>query len=349
MKPAIGFLLLLVTGFNNLHAQKAYLINDFMKGYTLYFVQQDSKPNTKEYYTLTENTSKKTVLEFGTKELSNPQIKKTAKIATFKSIPNINIHVLGDVNFDGREDILIDGTELFDEGCYNPRPSSSIFINTANSFVYNQSISSVYEGAYCLRGGSFEIDSKYKRLITSSSGGALIRGYEYYSVTKNEAKLISSFEIEASYPSPFSKITGKKLENNKWVSFTSLSLYEEGLEKDKLLAFDTKNGKGRVILFKVDDVLYYVFQQNDEYKFVSFAHPSIPEKADKALFKFTKQNISFQLEFNSGSIKYIIYETPNEVGIKIYVNGKLSDWQGTAKAGSLSALGNLKFKNMFTQ
>jgi hypothetical protein len=349
MKPAIGFLLLLVTGLNNLHAQKAYFINDFMKGYTLYLVQQDSKPNIKEYYTLTENTSKKTVLEFGAKELSNPQISKTAKIAALKSIPNINIHVLGDVNFDGREDIVIDGTELFDEGCYNPRPSSSIFINTANSFVYNKSISSVYEGAYCLRGGSFEIDSKYKRLITSCSGGAANHGSEHYSVSDKTAKLISTFEEDGLYPSPFSLITGKKLENNKWIPFTSLSLYEEGLSKNKLLAFDTKNGKGRIILFKSDDVLYYAFQQNDEYKFVSFAYPSLPEKADKALFKFINQNSVYELEFNSGSIKYIIYETTNEVGIKIYVNGKLSDWQGTAKAGSLSVLGNLKFKNMFTE
>lgn len=349
MKPSIGFLLLLVTGFNNLHAQKAYLINDFMKGHALYFVRQDSKPNIKEYYRLTENTSKKTVLEFGAKELSSLQISKTAKTAAFKSIPDKNIYILGDVNFDGREDILIEGTELFDEGCYNPMPTSSVFINTVNSFVYNQSISSLYGGAHCLRGGSFNINTKYKKLITSSSGGAALHGYEYYSVSDTTAKLISTFEEDGFYPSPFSKITGKKLENNKWVPFTSLSLYEEGLEKNKLLAFDTKNGKGRIILFKADDVLYYAFQQNDEYKFVSFAHPSIPEKADKALFKFKRQKTGCELEFNSGSIKYIIYETANEVGIKIYVNGKLSDWQGTAKTGALSRLENLKFKNMFTE
>lgn len=350
MKPTIGFLLLLVTGFNNLHAQKAYIVNDFLKDYSLYFVREDTKQEIKEYYKLTENTSKKTVLEFGAKELSKPQISKTAKTAVFKSIPEKNIYLLGDVNFDGREDILINETEIYDdEGCYNPKPASRIFINNVTEFEYNESITTIYEGANCLRGGSFDIDSKYKKLITSSSGGAAIHGYEHYSVSGKTAKLISKFEEDGFYPSPFSKITGKKLENNKWVSFTSLSLYEEGLEKNKLLAFDTKNGKGRIILFKADDVLYYAFQQNDEYKFVSFAHPSIPEKADKALFKFKKQKSGYELEFNSGSIKYIIYETTNEVGIKIYVNEKLSDWQGITKTGSLSVLGNFKFKNMFTE
>lgn len=349
MKLKFGLLFFLIIGSQFTSAQKAYIVNDFLKGYTLYFVRQDSKLNIKEYYRLTENTSKKTVLEFGAKELSNPQIRKTAKTAAFKSIPDKNIYILGDVNFDGREDILIEGTELFDEGCYNPLPSSSIFINTLNSFVYNESISSVYEGAYCMRGGSFKIDSKYKRLITSSSGGAALHGSEHYSVSNTTAKLVSTFEEDSFYPSPFSKITGRKLENNKWVSFTSLSLYEEGLKENKLLSFDTKNGKGRIILFKSDDILYYAFQQNDEYKFVSFAYPAIPEKADKATFKFRKQNTSYELEFNSGSIKYVIYESANNFGIKIYVNGKLSDWQGTGKIGTLSGLTNSNFKNMIKE
>ncbi|PBI87522.1 hypothetical protein BSF41_29590 [Flavobacterium sp. ACN2] len=92
--------------------------------------------------------------------------------------------------------------------------------------------------------------------------------------------------------------------------------------------------------------MYYAFRQNDEYKFVSFAHPSTPEKADKAGFKFRKQNTVYELEFNSGNIKYIIYESATDIGIKIYVNGKLSDWQGTSKEGSLSVLSNSTFKNM---
>jgi hypothetical protein len=346
MKLKISLLLFLCAVFYNANAQKAYIINDFMKGYTLYFAQQTLNSEIKEYYKLTDNESKKTVLEYGAKELSSLPISKTAKTTAFKSISDKNIRVLGDVNFDGRPDIIIFDTEILDEGCYSPQATASIFINTSNGFISSPGISSMYNNANCLRGGSFEIDPKYKRIITSSSGGAALHGVEHYSVTGTETKMLSSFEEDGFAQGPFSKITGKRLENNKYVSFTSLSLYETGLKENKLLAFDTKNGKGRVIVFKADNILYYAFQQNDEYQFVSFAHPSHPEKAEKAIFKFRKQNTGNELEFSSGNIKYIIYETSNSVGIKINVNGKISDWQGVGKEGTLSSLLNDKFVNV---
>jgi hypothetical protein len=347
MKLKICLLLFLLTEIYTSHAQKTYLINDFMKGYTLYFARHEIKSETKEYYKLTENASKKTVLEFGAKELSKPQLSKTAKTVPFKSIAQSNIRVLGDVNFDGRQDIIIHETLINDDdGCYYPKATSHIFITTSTTFTISQSISDVYNDANCMRGGSFDIDAKNKRLITSNTCGAACHGCEHYSVSGKEAKMISSFEEDGFTQTPFSKITGKKLQNNKWVSFTSLSIYEPNLDPDKVLAFDTKNGKGRILLFKADTILYYAFQQNDEYKFISFAHPSSPAKADKALFKFRKQNTGYELEFNSGNIKYLLYETSNGVGIKINVNGKISDWQGIAKIGSLSRLTAAKLVNV---
>lgn len=345
MKLKIILVFLLIIGMHA-SAQNAYIINDFMKGYTLYFAKQTKHSKTKEYYKLTENQTKKTALEYGEKEFSKSELSKTAKITAFKNISESHIHILGDANFDGRQDVCIYETEAYDEGCYTPQATAHVFINLPTSFVESPSISDVYNSANCMRGGSFDIDTKNKRLITWSLGGAALHGCSQYSVSGIKAKEECYFEEDGFGASPFSQISGKKLENNKWVPFTSLSLYEEGLEKDKLLAFDTKNGKGRIILFKVNNVLYYAFQQNDQYKFISFAHPSDPEKAAKAIFKFRKQNTAYQLEFNSGSIKYIIYETTNNFGIRIYVNGKLSDWQGTAKQGSLSDLINSKFVNM---
>ncbi|MFB9077990.1 XAC2610-related protein [Flavobacterium procerum] len=331
----------------NASAQKAYLIHDFMKGYTLYFIQQKIGSETKEYYKLADDKSKKTVLEFGAKELAKPQIIKTAQTIAFKSLSNSNIQVLGDVNFDEREDIVVNNPEIIDdEGCYNPTKIAHIFINSPATFTESQSISNVYNSAYCLRGGSFEIDAKYKRLITCSSGGAANHSCEHYSVLGKEAKMISSFEEDGFAQGPFSKITGKKLENSKWISFNSLSIYEPNLDPDKVLAFDTKNGKGRILLFNSDNILYYAFKQNDEYNFISFAHPSSPEKAGKATFKFRKQNAGYELEFNSGSIKYLVYETSTGVGIKINVNGKISDWQGMTKEGSLETLVKNKFVNV---
>nr|WP_199001335.1 hypothetical protein [Flavobacterium sp. ASV13] len=94
----------------------------------------------------------------------------------------------------------------------------------------------------------------------------------------------------------------------------------------------------------------FSFGQNhpipEKYKFISFAHPSSVEKADKAIFKFRKQNTNYELQFNSGNIKYLIYETPDSVGIKINVNGKISDWQGINKKGSLSGLETAKLANV---
>lgn len=345
----VPFLILFLAGIFNTNAQKAYIADDFLKGYTLYFVKQTKNSETKEYYKLTESQTNKTVLEYGAKELSKSETLKTAKITAFKSIPENNIHVLGDVNFDGRKDIIIHDTEKFDEGCYSPIANAGIFINTTNDFSYSQTISEVYNNIHCLRGGSFEIDNKNKRIITSSSGGAALHGCEHYSVLGKEAKMVASFQEDGYSSSPYSTISGKKWENNKWGSFTSLSLYEEGLETNKLLSFDTKNGKGRVILFKADTILYYAFRQNDEYNFISFAHPSSPEKADKSIFKFRKQNTGYELEFNSGTIKYILYETADNAGIKINVNGKISDWQGTAKTGTLATLTNTDFKNVIKE
>lgn len=346
MKLKIYFLIFLLTGMYTAQAQKGYIITDFMKGYTLYFVRHTINSEIKEYYKLTENKSQKTVLKHGAKELSSSQISKTAKTIAFKSLKDINIRVLGDVNFDGRPDIIIFDTEFLDEGCYSPQATASIFINTPSGFISSPGISNVYNNANCLRGGSFEIDPKYNRIVTSNSGGAALHGVEHYSVNGKEAKMLSSFEEDGFAQGPFSKITGKRWESNKYVSFTSLSLYEPSLNERKLLAFDTKNGKGRVILFKADNILYYAFQQNDEYQFVSFAHPSSPEKADKAIFKFRKQNTGYELEFNSGNIKYIIYETAEGIGIKINVNGKISDWQGVGNEGTLSSLSNTKLVNV---
>lgn len=345
MKSKIYFILFLFAEIYTVQAQKAFTINDFMKGYTLYFAQQTVKSEIKEYYRLTENESKKVVLEYGSKELSKPQISKTAKTTAFKSLKDINIRVLGDVNFDGRSDVIIFGTAINDdEGCYTPQPNVYIFINTPNGYIPSASISDVYYNAFCVRGGSFDIDAKNKRLITWSSGGAALHAGAYYSVSGTEVKLLSDFEEDGFTQTPFYKITGNKWENNKYVPFTSLSVYEPNL--DTLLVFDTKNGKGRILLFKANNVLYYAFRQNDEYKFVSFAHPSTPEKASKAIFKFRKQNTGNELEFNSGNIKYTLYETSNSVGIKINVNGKISDWQGVGKKGTLASLSNAKFVNL---
>ena len=340
----IKLLLFLIAQTYISNAQKAYISNDFLKGYTLYFLKQTKNSEIKEYYKLTENQTKKTVLEYGSKEFSNSETLKTAKITSFKSIPESNIRVLGDLNFDGRQDIVIHETEINDDGCYTAQATAHVFINITNGFLSSPSISRLYNDAYCVRGGSFEIDTKNKRIITSSSGGAALHVSSYYIISGMEAKEVANFEEEGDPYSPFSKITGKKWKDNNWDSFSSLSVYEPNL--DKVFSFDTKNEKGRVLLFKDKDVLYYAFQQNDEYKFVSFAYPSSPEKADKATFKFKKQNTNYELEFNSGSIKYTIYETSNEFGIKIYVSGKLSDWKGIAKTGTLAELVNANFKNV---
>ncbi|WP_427875611.1 XAC2610-related protein [Flavobacterium sp. MMS24-S5] len=344
MKIKFYFVIFLLAQSYITNAQKAYVVNDFLKGYTLYFAKQTKNSKTEEYYRLTENQTKKTVLEYGSKQLSKSELSKTAKITTFKSIPESNIRVLGDVNFDGRTDVIIFNNEKNDdEGCYTPQATAYIFINMSDSFVLSNSISDLYYNSFCVRGGGFEIDAKNKRLITSSSGGAALHVCSYYSVSGLEAKEECTFE-EDGYSFPFLKITGKKRKGNDFIPFSTLSVYEPNLEK--VVSFDTKNGKGRIILFKHNGILYYAFRQNDEYKFVSFAHPSSPEKADKAGFKFRKQNTAYELEFNSGSIKYIIYESATDIGIKIYVNGKLSDWQGTSKKGSLSLLSNTTFKNM---
>src|SRR5690606_22870813 len=98
-------------------------------------LKQTKNSEIKEYYKLTENQTKKTVLEYGSKEFSNSETLKTAKITSFKSIPESNIRVLGDLNFDGRKDIVIHETEINDDGCYTAQATAHVFINITNGFL----------------------------------------------------------------------------------------------------------------------------------------------------------------------------------------------------------------------
>ena len=79
MKLKTSLLLFVCAAFYSANAQKAYIINDFMKGYTLYFAQQTVKSEIREYYKITENQSKKIVLEYGAKELSQTSNKQNSQ------------------------------------------------------------------------------------------------------------------------------------------------------------------------------------------------------------------------------------------------------------------------------
>ena len=165
MKIKLCLVLFLFAEIYNASVQKAYIANDFLKDYILYFVKQTKDSETKEYYKLTENQTKKTVLEYGSNELSKSETLKTAKITAFKSIPESNIRVLGDVNFDGRKDIVIHETEINDDGCYTAQATAHVFINTPGNFLSSPSISSLYNDAYCVRVDHLKLTLKTNVLL----------------------------------------------------------------------------------------------------------------------------------------------------------------------------------------
>lgn len=76
MKVKICLFVFLLAQIFTVQAQKAFIINDFIKGYTLNFISDSTNSRVKEYYKLTVNESKKMVLEYGAKELSSSQISK---------------------------------------------------------------------------------------------------------------------------------------------------------------------------------------------------------------------------------------------------------------------------------
>ena len=79
---------------------------------------------------------------------------------------------------------------------------------------------------------------------------------------------------------------------------------------------------------------------------ITFAYPIDPEKMQGKFFSFNED--CSELTFNSGSVKYIIYENHYEFGIRIFANGKVHDWKGnvSTKEGSLFRISRLPLKNL---
>jgi len=339
------FYLLIVTFIcSGIYSQKAFLADDFLKGHRLYYVQDSQDGEVIEYYLLSEIITGDVVLEYGTSSISTPRVKDIARTISYKNIKDINIRLTGDINFDGIEDIVIDDPEILDEGCYIPLKNSNLFISQNGKYVYSADISSLYNGAYCLRGGSFTVATDKEQIITSASGGAALHSFAVYEIDGIHTKKVGEF-VEDGFKNPvFLEITGKQLVDDVWKDIDLKIVPEECLEK--VLSFDTKNGKGSILLFLHDNILYYAFKQSDGY--ISFAHPSHPDKADKATFTLSEESDGYELEFKSGTIKYTIYETENLIGITIDVNGKITDWSGnlSSKVGDLKRLEGEKIKNI---
>ncbi len=343
MKRKIFSLIALLSACLGLYSQKAYLADDFLEGKRLYFVQKTEDNVIKEYYLLSDIFSGEVVLEYGDKSISTPQIQDMARTIAFENIKDINIRLSDDMNFDGREDIIIDDPELDDMGCYMPMKNSNVFISHGDKYVYSNDISSLYNDSYCMPEGYLDVDDDSRRLIKIIIGRAGMNDYEVYEVDGIHIKMVEHY-IEDVFSNPvFMERAGKKLVNGEWKDVDLKAVFEDDL--DKILSFKTQNGKGEVMLFVNDTILYYTFKQPDGY--ISFAYPSHPDKLSKSKFKIENVPDGIVLEFYSGSIKYTVYETDN-IGIKIDVDGKVTDWKGvySTKIGGFQRLLNENLKNV---
>lgn len=351
-KTLLTITLLLTLFISETYAQVVFRINDFSEKYTvIHTIDNITQENSAEYFILyskSDNQMNKPLLEYGEISLRDYAIKHAVKapVMTYKNMYQSNFYQGEDYNFDGVKDIIILDPGEEDEGCYTSQQNANIFISNANgTFYYNQPLSDKFNESMCLRRAILFTIPENKEICFSQSGGAYSEYSEFYKFENDTLRLFKTNDLNHQN-FLYSNNVEKQLKDGKWVTIKSHRFFLSEEKPEPILSFDTENNKGKVFVFgdtfyvngKDSNSLYYAFMIDNDV--VEFAFPDDPEKADKMRFRLKKSKNRQELEFNSGTIVYTIYETSTSLGIKVNVNGKEHDWKGNLsnKKGSLNNL-----------
>lgn len=294
---------------------------------------------------ISDKKSKKTVLETYTADFPTYLLDENNKaIPNIKELPYGSQSVLlyEDYNFDGIEDFaLMNGNN----SCYSG-PSFDIYLAANNSFIYSESFSAL-SNDYC---GMFQINQKTKTIHTMTKSGCCWHQYSEFKVVNNEPKVVKIVEEKMSdLPPRLVEVQTEEWKNNKKTESNTLLIPYGTYEKNTLLYFDLYKNEKKVVLFTLDEFLYYALLKPDETIEFYYPQPFYDEtKEDYIYGYFTYDSNDKTLKFKNKDAEYILYETDNSIGIKVLSNGKTYDMNGNYETniGSLKKLRTVKLLNV---
>jgi hypothetical protein len=338
-------LLLLIALFVTINTfGQTYEIEAFSKDYTATVTVDKSKdeyPKTGTIKVVNIKT-KQTVITVKSESLQYADVVNGKVKANVQEMPygEQSILIFQDFNFDGQKDLAIQDGQ---NSCYGG-PSYQIFLKTDKDFTKSESFTRLAQ-EYC---GMFTVDAVKKKIYAMTKSGCCWHEYSDFVVENNAPKAVKVI-VEEMVTFPFFKITtqiwdGKKMQET--ISET-VNLKEEALVQ--LLSFTvTENGK-KVILFQIDETLYYTLLKKDgtiEFRFPTMLNEATP-------FKLSKTKDS--LVFKNASATYTIYQKSEggkitSIGITVKTNGKLYDLKGNLKTvnGNLNRIKPENLENVDT-
>src|SRR5690554_2279203 len=352
MKWMIGLLFLLV-GLQNV-AQSAFpvKIRDFSEKY-------DATISLNEKNILVQTKYDEYVPEYilHISDKTNQNIVLKAYLSDFpthlldendEAIPNIrelpygsqSVLLYEDYNFDGINDLaLMNGYE----SCYGG-PSFDIYLAKSNTFEYSEAFS-VLSNDYC---GMFQIDSETKTIYTMTKSGCCWHQFSEFKVIDNEPKPIKITEQSYFRHQNFVEVTEISYDKDKEHVTEKLYFPLEEMTSQILLYFELEKKEKVVVLYEIDEKLHYVFLQKDD--LVEFYFPQTDSESAESKKDFAYNPKEQTLTFTNEKAQYQIYETEQNISIKVKTNEKTYDMKGVIPTaiGSLKKL-NIKLTNVINE
>jgi hypothetical protein len=341
MKHAFRLLLILIAAAA--YGQKTFEVQDFSPDfYGKVFLAKPSEIFTPGWVAIYEKKTNRQLIKISSEALAAEETEDGKIKANVKELPygEQSVIIYEDFNFDGVKDFaLMDGQN----SCYGG-PSFQIYLaagRAKNKFVLSRAFTRLAQD-YC---GMFQIDREKKLISTMTKSGCCWHEFSEFIVAGNAPKAVKVVEEDAAQ-FPLINVTRKTWNGTKMVETKSRTIdFAEDSELKVLLSFKTRSGD-RIVLFKRDDLLSYLFINRAGN--VEFAYP-VDSAEETPVFTLDKRTDASTLSFSNKEVVYRIYETQNEgVGVQIDARGKKTDVSGDPASlqGSLSRLADENLSNV---
>lgn len=261
-------------------------------------------------------------------------------LANIKELPygSQSVLIYEDFNFDGNKDLaLMNGYQ----SCYGG-PSFDIYLATTSGFEYSKSFSAL-GNEYC---GMFTIDEEAQSIHTMVKSGCCWHQFSEFSVVDNEPKLIRTLTMDAfSGQEPYfiEEVLAEWQGDEVHETVNLLLPYDDRMEV--LMFFMLAESEKHVVIFAVDNILYYALERPDKSVEFYYPKPYYDENLEETQYgnPFIYNKTSNTLSFANLDAQYVIYENEDNFGIKVITKGREYELKGMvgSKKGSLQNLDSL--------
>ena len=258
--------------------------------------------------------------------------------ANIKELPygRQSIVMYEDFNFDGKADFAINDGH---NSCYQG-PSYQVYLAKNGRFAHSPEFTRLAQ-EYC---GMFRADSEQKRLYTMSKSGCCYHVFDTYRISGNKPILEEHTEELAGnkvwyYIESITHRYGKKPQTTK-------EFYIADAPK-MALQFKLLNQSKKVLILDGEGNNYPDYALANEAGTVEFSYQLSQFDRFGDMLKLDENIQPMRLDltqnslcFNNGNVQYRIIDTPQELGVEVQQNGKITFLAGdvASKQGSLDAL-----------